>query len=77
LWYFNDANMNFTSPVTCADSGAAKTDMLILSDACFPGRGYAALGWQIRTPQGDAVIRLVRVVKLNPQAVEPAGQPHK
>ena len=66
LEYFTDAQKTMTRQVTCGDSGAAKTITFILKDACFPGQGYTGLDLQIRALKGDAVIRLVRVIKLNP-----------
>jgi hypothetical protein len=51
-------------PVTCADTGKAKTVTFILTDAFFPGEGYAGLDLQIQARQGDAVIRFLRIVKL-------------
>ena len=71
LEYFAGAKMTATRPVTCGDSGAAKTITFILHDACFPGRGYTGLDLQIRALKGDAVIRLVRVINLNPKIVKP------
>lgn len=51
--------------------GAAKTITFILHDACFPGHGYPGLDLQIRALKGDAVIRMVRVIKLDPKTVKP------
>jgi hypothetical protein len=66
LEYFTGAKLTATRPVTCGDSGAAKTITFILKDACFPGQGYTGLDLQLRALTGDAVVRMVRVVKLNP-----------
>ena len=66
LEYFTGAKKTATRGVTCGNSGAAKTVTFILKDACFPGRGNTGLDLQIRALKGDAVIRLVRVIKLNP-----------
>ena len=71
LEYFAGANMIATRPVTCGDSGAARTITFILKDACFPGRDYTGLDLQIRALKGDAVIRLVRVIKLDPKTIRP------
>ncbi len=71
LEYFTDAKKTATHKVTCGDSGAAKTVTFNLKDACFPGRGYTGLDLQIRALKGDAIIRFVRVIKLNPQTVKP------
>jgi len=71
LEYFTGAEMTMTRPVTCGDSGAAKTITFILNDASFPGRGYRGLDLQIRALQGDAVIRFVRVIKLDPNTGKP------
>ena len=65
LEYFTDAKTIQVAKVACGDSGEAKTITFILNDACFPGRGYTGLDLQIQAIQGDAVIRSVRVVKLN------------
>ena len=65
LEYFTEAKTNRARKVTCGDSGAARTITFILKDACFPGQGYTGLDLQIRALRGDAVIRLVRVVKLD------------
>jgi hypothetical protein len=74
LEYFTDAKKTTTRQVTCGDSGAAKTVTFLLNDACFPGRGYTGLDLQIRALKGDAVIRFVRVIKLDPKTLEPRGQ---
>jgi hypothetical protein len=66
LEYFTGAEKTATRKVTCGDTGAAKTITFILKDADFPGQGYNGLDMQIRALKGDAVIRLVRVIKLNP-----------
>ena len=71
LEYFSGAKLIVTRPVTCGDSGAAKTITFILKNACFPGRGYAGLDLQIRALKGDAIIRLVRVIKLDPKNIKP------
>jgi len=66
LEYFTAANTTAKRKVVCGDSGKARTVTFLLKDAHFPGRGYAGLDLQIRALKGDAVIRLVRVIKLNP-----------
>jgi hypothetical protein len=71
LEYFTGAKMTPTHPVTCGDSGETKTITFILNDACFPGRGPTGLDLQIRALKGDAVIRFVRVIKLDPKTVQP------
>ena len=75
LEYFTDAKAIQVRKVTCGDSGAAKTITFMLNDACFPGRGYTGLDLQLRALKGDAVIRFVRVIKLDPKTVNPQGQP--
>ena len=67
LEYFTGAEKTATRKVTCGESGAAKTVTFIFKDACFPGQGYTGLDLQIRALKGDAVIRFVRVVKLDPK----------
>ena len=71
LEYFTGAEKTATRKVTCGNSGAARTVTFILKDAGFPGRGCRGLDLQIRALQGDAVIRFVRVVKLDPITVKP------
>lgn len=66
LEYFTAGQKITTRPVTCGNSGEAKTVTFILKDAHFPGRGHAGLDLQIRALKGDAVIRMMRVVKLQP-----------
>jgi hypothetical protein len=75
LEYFTAAKAMQVRKVTCGDSGAAKTITFMLNDACFPGRGYTGLDLQLRALKGDAVIRFVRVIKLDPKTVNPQGQP--
>lgn len=53
-------------PVTCGDTGKAKTVTFVLSDAHFPGSGYGGRDLTIRSLRGDAVIRFVRLIKLTP-----------
>ncbi len=55
--------------VTCGDTGKARTVTFILKDACFPGRGYAGTDLEIRAVRGDAIVRFVRVIKLDPASV--------
>ncbi len=71
LEYFTDAKAMQVRNVTCGDSGAAKTITFMLNDACFPGRGYTGLDLQLRALKGDAVIRMVRVIKLDPKTIKP------
>jgi hypothetical protein len=71
LEYFTGPEMTATRRVACGDAGAARTVTFILRDACFPGRGYPGLDLQIRALKGDAVIRLVRVIKLDSKAEKP------
>ena len=56
--------------VTCGDTGKTKTVTFILRDAVFPGKGYTGRDLQIRAIRGDAVIRFVRVIRLDPRAVD-------
>lgn len=55
--------------VTCGDTGAARTVTFVLGDAHFTGEGYIGRDLQIRAVRGDVVVRFVRVVKLDPEAV--------
>jgi hypothetical protein len=64
LEYHTSDTATATRPVTCANTGKVRTVTFILNDAWFPGRDYAGEDFQIRAKQGDAVIRVVRVIKL-------------
>jgi hypothetical protein len=68
--YFIGVKTSQVRKVTCGDSGMVRTITFILKDACFPGQGYTGLDLQIRALKGDAVIRFVRVIKLDPKAVK-------
>lgn len=70
LEYSAGGNQAAERKVTCGDTGAAKTVTFILKDAHFPGKGYTGTDLQIRALKGDAVIRFVRVIKLDAKAVE-------
>lgn len=50
--------------VTCGDTGKTKTVTFLLPAARFPGRGYRGVDLEIQALEGDAVVRLVRVIKL-------------
>lgn len=80
LEYFSDAQTTSVRQVACGDTGAVKTATFILNNAWFPGRGTKGMDLQIRALKGDAIIRLVRVVRLMPRPVESnrqtAGAPH-
>ncbi len=54
------------SVVAGGDTGEVKTVTFILRDACFPEGGPGGADLQIRAVRGDAVIRMVRVIKLAP-----------
>lgn len=69
LEYFDAPGRRASREVACGDSGAAKTVTWILKDAYFPGTGYAGADIQIRAVKGDAVVRFVRVIKLDPAGV--------
>jgi len=69
LVYFTAAGKTGARNVTCGDTGKAKTVTFILKDAYFPGKGYTGTDLQIRAAKGDAVIRFLRVIKLDPKAV--------
>lgn len=71
LEYFRGDKMTTTRPMICGDSGATKTVTFVLHDARFPGRGYAGLDLQIHALKGDAVIRMVRVIKMDLNAERP------
>jgi hypothetical protein len=70
LEYFTGANQTASRKVTCGNTGAAKTVTFILKDAHFPGTGYTGKDLQIRALKGDAVIRFVRVIKLDRNAIQ-------
>lgn len=61
-----DGSLAARPPVVGNGNGEVKTVTFILRDACFPGRGPRGLDLQIRAVRGDAVIRVVRVIKLAP-----------
>jgi hypothetical protein len=48
----------------CGNTGKARTVTFILQDAWFPGRGHTERDLQVQAAKGDAVVRLVRVIKL-------------
>ena len=72
---FNGAGMAATGHVTCGSTGEVKTITCILPEAHFPGQGYAGTDLQIRALKGDAVIRFVRVIKLDPPAATAGKRP--
>jgi hypothetical protein len=53
-----------TRSVTCGNTGKVRTVTFVLPDAQFLGRGYTGSDLQIQAIKGDAVIRLVRLIKL-------------
>jgi hypothetical protein len=64
LEYHTAAGRNETQPVVCSDSGRARTVTFILKDATFPATGHEGSDLKIRAIQCDAVIRMLRIVKL-------------
>ena len=66
---FTGDGKTVTRNVTCGVTGTVKTVTYILKDAYFPGVGYTGLDMQIRALKGDAVIRLVRLIKLDSNSV--------
>ena len=64
LAYQTSGQQTATRSVTCGNTGKVRTVTFILPDARFPGQGYAGSDLQIQVTKGDAVIRLVRVIKL-------------
>jgi hypothetical protein len=50
--------------VKCGDTGKERTATFILEDAVFPGKGVKGADLRIVALKGDAVIRMLRVVKL-------------
>jgi hypothetical protein len=73
LSYFGPRGMSNTRTVSCGDTGETRTATFMLRDARFPGRGYAGRDLEIRALRGDAVVRFVRVIKLNPRSVRPGA----
>lgn len=53
-----------TRSVSCGNTGKVRTATFILQDAQFAGRGYTGSDLRIEATAGDAVIRLVRLIKL-------------
>jgi len=68
LEYQNEAGQTVSRPVVCGDTGQARTATFILRDAVFAGVGYRGADLRLRATQGDAVVRFVRVIKLDPPA---------
>jgi hypothetical protein len=66
---------NGSRRIACGDTGATKTATFILRDAVFPGKGYRGEDMEIRAVKGDAVIRFVRIIKLDASSVAPALGP--
>jgi hypothetical protein len=64
LAYRNSAQRTVTRPVWCGNTGKVKTVTFIVTDAMFNGQGYKGTDLLIEAKKGDAVIRLVRVIKL-------------
>jgi len=64
LAYHTSDRRTATRSVTCGNTGKVRTVTFILNDAWFPGQGYTGSDLQIQATKGDAVIRLVRVIKL-------------
>ncbi len=50
--------------IVCGETGRTKTATFILSEAYFPQKGYTGCDLEIRAVRGDAVIRMVRVIRL-------------
>ncbi|MHC4249145.1 MAG: hypothetical protein ACYS9X_08465 [Planctomycetota bacterium] len=69
LEYFVSRTRTESRKVTCGDTGKSRTVTFIL-EACFPGRGYKGRDLAIRALKGDAVVRFLRVIKLDPGSVE-------
>jgi len=70
LEYHTAAGSTEGRKVMCTDTGEAKTVTFILRDAVFPGKGYMGNDLQIRAIEGNAVIRFLRVIKLDSAAVD-------
>ncbi len=70
LEYFTGPGTVATRTVRCGDSGEPRTVTFILPDAFFPGEGYSGRDLLIRAKSGDAVIRFVRLIKLEPPAAD-------
>jgi len=64
LEYFGNGEKTVRRPVKCGDTGNEKTATFILEVAYFPGAGIKGADLRIVASEGDAVIRMVRVVKL-------------
>jgi hypothetical protein len=64
LAYQTSGQQTATRSVTCGNTGKVRTVTFILPDARFPGEDDSGRDLQIQATKGDAVIRLVRVIKL-------------
>ena len=64
LVYFLEEKNAVLRAVNCGGSGKERTATFILEDAFFPGVGIKGADFRIVAIKGDAVIRMVRVVKL-------------
>ncbi len=71
LQYFNGPTSTDERLVRCGNTGRTRTVTFLLPDAWFPKKGYTGADLVIRARRGDAVIRFLRVVKLDPDEVEP------
>jgi len=72
LEYHTPSGTRVTNDVACDATETIKTVTFILNDACFPGRGYTGTDLSIRAVQGDAVIRMLRLIKLDSKSVATA-----
>jgi hypothetical protein len=76
LEYFTTSSQVAQRTVSCGNTGKPRTVTFILKDAWFPGKGYGGQDLQIRAIKGDAIVRLLRVIKLDAKEVgNPVGRP--
>jgi hypothetical protein len=65
---YQTASGKSSRDVICGGTGTTRTVTFILEDVILPGHGYEGVDLRIRAIEGDAVVRFVRVVKLDEPA---------
>jgi hypothetical protein len=70
LEFFTAPDRVATRTVRCEDTGAARTVTFVLEDAWFPGTGTEGRDLSIRAAHGNATIRFLRLIKLEPPQSE-------
>lgn len=65
LEYHTSSGIETSKEVACKATGTLKTVTFMLDGVCFPGSGYTGDDLCIRAVHGDAVIRMLRLVKMD------------